>query len=127
MVIQIRRSVPRYAFFFACFAGGFHRDPDGWTSSDAGIMLGPMLDPKVIDDLSRKLAKSLPGGLVTLQEDFQRNAAASLQAALARLDLVTREEFDVQQAVLARTREKLQALEQQVAALEAAAREPDSS
>ena len=86
-----------------------------------------MLDPKVIDDLSRKLAKNLPGGLATLQEDFQRNAAASLQAALARLDLVTREEFDVQQAVLARTREKLQALEQQVAALEAAAREPDDS
>ena len=86
-----------------------------------------MLDPKVVDDLSRKLAKSLPAGLATLQEDFQRNAAASLQAALARLDLVTREEFDVQQAVLARTREKLQALEQQVAALEAAAREPDSS
>jgi BMFP domain-containing protein YqiC len=90
-------------------------------------MLDSMLDPKVIDDLSRKLAKNLPGGLATLQEDFQRNAAASLQAALARLDLVTREEFDVQQAVLARTREKLQALEQQVAALEAAAREPDDS
>lgn len=86
-----------------------------------------MLDPKVIDDLSRKLAKGLPGGLAILQEDFQRNAAASLRAALSRLDLVTREEFDVQQAVLARTREKLQALEQQVAALEAAAREPDSS
>jgi BMFP domain-containing protein YqiC len=90
-------------------------------------MLDSMLDPKVIDDLSRKLARNLPGGLATLQEDFQRNAAASLQAALARLDLVTREEFDVQQAVLARTREKLQALEQQVAALEAAAREPDDS
>ena len=86
-----------------------------------------MLEPKVIDELSRKLAKNLPAGLATLQEDFQRNAAASLQAALARLDLVTREEFDVQLSVLSRTREKLQALEQQVAALEAAAREPDDS
>ena len=83
-------------------------------------MLPFMLDPKDIDDLSRKLAGSLPSGLAALQEDFQRNSAAFLQAALSRLDLVTREEFDVQRAVLARTREKLQELEKKVAELEAA-------
>jgi BMFP domain-containing protein YqiC len=55
-----------------------------------------------------------------LQEDVNRNVRASLESGLARLDLVTREEFDVQSAVLARTREKLAALETQVSALEQA-------
>lgn len=82
-----------------------------------------MFDPKIIDDLSRKLANSLPAGLATLQDDFQRNAASTIQAAFARLDLVTREEFDVQQGVLARTREKLQQLEAKVAEMEAADQE----
>lgn len=78
----------------------------------------PMFDPKIIDDLSRRLAESLPPGLATLREDFRRNADAALQTALARLDLVSREEFDVQRAVLARTREKLEALERQLALVE---------
>ena len=74
-----------------------------------------MLDPKIIDDLSRRLADSLP----TLQDDFRRNAEAAMRAALGRMDLVTREEFDIQQAVLLRTREKLEAMAARVAALEA--------
>jgi hypothetical protein len=53
-----------------------------------------------------------------LQEDIQRNLRAALEAGLGRLDLVTREEFDVQAAVLARTREKLERLEAEMAALE---------
>lgn len=90
-------------------------------------MLTAMLDPKLIDDLSRKLANSLPSGLATLQDDFQRNAASTIQAALARLDLVTREQFEIQQGVLARTREKLHQLEARVAEMEAAEREPKDS
>jgi len=78
-----------------------------------------MLDPKHIDDLTRRLAGSLPKGLQALQDDIQRNLRAALEAGLTRLDLVTREEFDVQAAVLARTREKLARLEAQVAELEA--------
>jgi len=78
-----------------------------------------MLDPKLVDDLTRRLAGSLPAGFATLQDDLQRNLKATLQASLARLDLVTREEFEVQQAVLLRTREKLDALAERVAALEA--------
>jgi BMFP domain-containing protein YqiC len=81
-----------------------------------------MLDPKIIDDLSRRLADSLPAGVTALQDDVRRNTRAALQAALARLDLVTREEFDIQQAVLARAREKLELLEARISALEAAAR-----
>lgn len=80
-----------------------------------------MLDPKVFDDLSRRVADSLPRGVQTLQADLERNLRSGLEAALGRLQLVTREEFDVQQAVLRRTREKLEALEARVAALEAAA------
>jgi len=77
-----------------------------------------MLDPKHLDDLTHRLAKSLPKGLQALQEDLNRNMRAGLEAGLAKLDLVTREEFDVQMAVLARTRQKLEALERQVAELE---------
>lgn len=77
-----------------------------------------MLDPKQLDDLARRLASAMPQGLRVLQEDIDRNLRASLEAGIARLDLVTREEFDVQSAVLARTREKLTALERRVAELE---------
>lgn len=80
-----------------------------------GKYVDPMLDPKLIDDLSKRLADNLP----VLQDDLRRNSATALRAALSRLDLVTREEFEVQQAVLARTREKLEALAARVAALEA--------
>jgi BMFP domain-containing protein YqiC len=62
----------------------------------------------------------MPKGFQALQEDFERNARATLEAAIGRMNLVTREEFEVQQAVLLRTREKLKALEERVAALEAA-------
>ena len=77
-----------------------------------------MLDPKQLDDLAQRLAGSLPKGLVALQEDVKRNLRAALEAGLARLALVTREEFEVQSAVLARTRRKLELLEARMAELE---------
>ncbi len=77
-----------------------------------------MLDPKLFDDLSKRLADGMPRGFQTLQDDMQRNLRSGLEAALGKLNLVTREEFEVQQAVLARTREKLKALEARVEALE---------
>jgi BMFP domain-containing protein YqiC len=78
------------------------------------------MEPKKpnIDELARRLADSLPGGLKALREDAEQNFRAVLQAGLSRLDLVTREEFDVQAAVLKRTREKLAALEARLAKLE---------
>jgi ubiquinone biosynthesis accessory factor UbiK len=79
-----------------------------------------MLDPKQLDDLASRLARAIPKGIQTLQEDLGRNLRASLEAGLSRLDLVTREELDVQSAVLARTREKLRQLEFKVAELERA-------
>ena len=82
-----------------------------------------MLDPKLFDDLSRRVAGNLPPGLQGLQNDLQRNLRSAIESALARMNLVTREEFEVQQAVLLRTREKLKALEARVAALEGADRD----
>jgi hypothetical protein len=82
-----------------------------------------MLDPKLLDDLSRRVADGMPRGFQVLQEDLQRNLRATLESTLGRLNLVTREEFEVQQAVLARTREKLSALEARVVELEKASKD----
>ena len=76
------------------------------------------MDPKFIDDLARRLAEAMPEGLRALQADVEQNFRTILKSALARLDLVTREEFDVQQAVLLKTREKLEGLESRLAELE---------
>jgi hypothetical protein len=76
-------------------------------------------DPRLIDDLARRLAGSVPESVVALRRDLEQNFKGVLQGQLARLELVTREEFDVQAAVLKRTREKLAALEKRLAELEA--------
>lgn len=78
-----------------------------------------MLDPKFFDDLAQRLHASLPESARVLQQDVDRNLRAAVQAALNRLDLVTREEFEVQTKVLARTRAQIDALNQRVARLEA--------
>ena len=77
-----------------------------------------MLDPKFFDDLARRLSDALPAGAREIQQDVEKNLRAVLQASLSKLDLVTREEFDVQARVLARTREKLDQLEKTITALE---------
>ncbi len=74
-----------------------------------------------IEDLAKKLADAVPEGLRSMQQDLEENFRSVLQAGLARLDLVTREEFEVQEAVLARTREKLDALEARLKEIEEAA------
>jgi hypothetical protein len=76
-------------------------------------------DPRLIDDLARRLASAVPENVAAVGRDLEQNFKGVLQAQLARLDLVTREEFDVQSAVLKRTREKLAALERRLATLEA--------
>jgi len=78
-----------------------------------------MLDPKLLDDLTRRLADAVPPAAKAMQADVEKNLRAAVQSALARLDLVTREEFDVQTKVLARSRARIEQLEKQIAALEA--------
>jgi len=76
------------------------------------------IDPKIFDDLANKLADSVPPGLKSLQSDMEKNFHAILQSTFNKLELVTREEFEVQAGVLARTRSKLDELQKQVDALE---------
>ena len=82
-----------------------------------------MIDLSHIDDLARRLSNLVPPGVgqsgAELREELQQNFKSVLQGGLARLDLVTREEFDVQRAVLLRTREQLEQLQRTVEALEA--------
>lgn len=75
-----------------------------------------MLGQKMFEEISGKLGQALADSPA---KDLEKNLRAVLQSVFAKLDLVTREEFDVQQAVLLKTREKLEALEAKVAALEA--------
>jgi len=75
-------------------------------------------DPRALEDLARRLSEAMPPQLQALRADVEANFKSVLQAGLAKLDLVTRQEFDVQAGVLARTREKLEALEARLKTLE---------
>ena len=77
-----------------------------------------MIDFRTLDDLSQRLGALLPPSLGEAREDLTRNFRSALQAGLQRLDLVPREEFEVQRLVLRRTREKLEALERRLAEME---------
>ncbi|HCR34297.1 MAG TPA: hypothetical protein DIV57_13120 [Stenotrophomonas sp.] len=77
-----------------------------------------MIDLNHLDDLARRLSDLVPPGLRESREELQSTFKTALQAGLAKLDLVTREEFEVQRAVLLKTREKLDALEALVRELE---------
>jgi BMFP domain-containing protein YqiC len=76
------------------------------------------MSDKFIDELAGKLAESVPEGIRALREDLETSFRSVLDNGLNKLDLVTREEFEVQEAVLARTRQKLEALERRLAELE---------
>lgn len=72
----------------------------------------------VLDSLQEKMPTGIASGLQDLQSDFEHNLRAAIEANLKKLNLVTREEFDIQQQVLLRTREKLELLETKIAELE---------
>ena len=77
-----------------------------------------MIDPKKIEQIARQVHESMPKGIREFGEDVEKKIRQVLQSQLSRLDLVSREEFDVQTQVLLRTREKLTALEQRLSELE---------
>ena len=87
-----------------------------------------MIDISKLDELAQKLAQMVPQPLREGGEELQQNFKSVLQTGLSKLDLVTREEFEVQRGVLLKTREKLEALERQVAAMETAThtRDPEA-
>jgi ubiquinone biosynthesis accessory factor UbiK len=76
------------------------------------------VDSKVIEELARKLAANVPSSVRAMQADLERNFEALLQATFEKLDLVTREEFEIQRKVLERTRDKLARLEDEIKAME---------
>lgn len=74
-----------------------------------------------IDDMMKKFSEMLPEPVRSMQEDLEKNMRGLLENGLQKMNLVTREEFDIQTAVLQRTREKLEAMEARLQSLEAAA------
>jgi len=80
-----------------------------------------MLDPKQLDEFARRFTEHLPPGLRDFQQEIEKNVRAAMQNAFSRMDLVTREEFDTQSKVLARTRSRLEEMEARVAELESKA------
>ncbi|RKQ58732.1 hypothetical protein C8E02_1701 [Vogesella indigofera] len=83
-----------------------------------------MLSQKLFDEISNKISETIAASPA---KDIEKNIKAMMGATFARMDLVTREEFDVQQEVLARTREQLTQLETRLQALEAAAAPADGT
>ena len=79
-----------------------------------------MINVQSIDELARRLAALVPPGLQQAREDMTATFRSALQSGLRDLDLVSREEFDVQRCVLLRTREKIEELEQQILSIERA-------
>ncbi|MCB2426468.1 ubiquinone biosynthesis accessory factor UbiK [Methylophaga pinxianii] len=77
-----------------------------------------MIDPKKFDEIADTITRALPPGLLQMRDDAEKNIRAAMSSTFNKLDLVTREEFEVQSQVLLRTREKLEALELRVAELE---------
>lgn len=77
-----------------------------------------MIDPKKFDEITDSITRALPPGLLQMRDDAEKNIRSVLMSTFNKLDLVTREEFEVQSQVLLRTREKLEALEKRLAELE---------
>ncbi len=84
-----------------------------------------MINPKKIEEVARQLTDNLPSGLKQFAGEFEEKSKQIIQSQLMKLDLVSREEFEVQQHVLLKTREKLEALQAQVDALEAKLNQAD--
>jgi BMFP domain-containing protein YqiC len=80
-----------------------------------------MLDPKKLEEIAKNISNAIPTGVKTMAGEAEGKVKQVLQAQLSKLDLVTREEFDVQNQVLIRTREKMEAMEARIAALESGA------
>jgi BMFP domain-containing protein YqiC len=94
------------------------RNPHLTLAFSVSLRYQAFMSDNSVEDLARKLAESLPESLRAVREDIETSFRSVLKSGLTRLDLVTREEFEVQEAVLARTREKLEALEKRLAEFE---------
>lgn len=78
-----------------------------------------MAGPANLEDIIKRFSAALPEPVRHMQEDMEKNLRGVMESGLQKMNLVTREEFDIQTTVLLRTREKLEALEKRLAELEA--------
>ncbi len=78
-----------------------------------------MIDARIIDEVTDSLSRYLPDSLKTVKDDVEKNFRSTLQASFERMDLVTREDYEVQLAMVAKLRDRLSELEERVAQLEA--------
>ena len=99
-------------------AYSWHSLPDLRLAFFPAVGYHVAMNNESVDNIASKLAEAVPEGLRAVRDDLEKNFRAVLRASLSKLDLVTREEFEVQRAVLARTREKLEALEAKLKELE---------
>jgi BMFP domain-containing protein YqiC len=81
-------------------------------------MVLTMINPKKLEEVAKQLSDNLPSGVKQFAGEFEERSKQVLQSQLMKLDVVSREEFEVQQHVLLKTREKLEALQAQVEELE---------
>ena len=95
------------------------QSPDLWVAISTPLRYQVGMEKASIDSLTAALLETLPRELGGLRADAEANFRAALAGGLRKMDLVTREEFDVQRAVLERTRAKLEALEERLRSLEA--------
>ena len=93
-------------------------NPDTPLVFSCGLRYQPPMSIDSIDKLARALAEAVPQGLRSVSDDLEKNFRTVLKSGLGKLDLVTREEFEVQELVLARTRSNLDAMESRLASLE---------
>lgn len=77
-----------------------------------------MFDPKIIQEMAKQFVDSLPAGLKNFNKELEGHFNQFAQQCFNKMELITREEFDIQMQVLAKTRQKVEALEQTVALLE---------
>jgi len=77
-----------------------------------------MIDSQQLDDLAKRLAGLMPESMSRFQQDIEKNLKAGLKGVLQKMDLITREEYDVQAALLARAQKRLAELEQRIQAME---------
>ncbi|WP_119343569.1 accessory factor UbiK family protein [Facilibium subflavum] len=72
------------------------------------------IDNKILEDVSKKISDAIPKGVKAFADEFESNCKSILKSSFERLDLVTREEFDIQKEVLLKTRQRLEQLEKKV-------------
>jgi BMFP domain-containing protein YqiC len=113
LVVHCSEHLPRFGARICCQSPRYMR-----LAIWLGLRYQIVMNDDSVESLASKLAEAVPEGLRSMREDLENNFRAVLRSSLSKLDLVTRDEFEVQAAVLAKTRDKLEALEARLKEME---------